>query len=130
MVTKAYSVAITALRTSRKPIQHPNYLRFVRGLPCAVSGRNWGIEAAHTGCHGLRQKASDLDAIPLAREFHTRGKYSYHVLGRVRFEQHHGVSVQKIIQETQLRAEACGISLEVEFGKPAKLRRMGPRTSA
>jgi Protein of unknown function (DUF968) len=106
---KAYAVAITARQTSRKPIQHPKYLKFVRGLPCAVSGRTYGVESAHTGSHGLSQKASDLDAIPLHREFHTRGKYSYHVLGRVRFEQHHGVSVAAIIAETQLRAEACGI---------------------
>jgi hypothetical protein len=122
-MTKAYSVAISASPRSRKPIQHPAYLRFVRGLPCAVSGRNWGIEAAHTGGHGLKQKASDLDAIPLNQKFHTRGKYSYHVLGRVRFEQYHGVSVEAIITETQLRAVACGISLEVESGKPARLGR-------
>lgn len=108
---KAYAVAITALPRSRKPIRHPAYLRFVRGLPCAVSGRNWGIEAAHTGPHGLRQKASDLDAIPLAREFHTRGKYSYHMLGRLKFEQYHGVLIDQIVAETRLRAEACGILL-------------------
>jgi hypothetical protein len=120
---RAYAVANTAPSRSRKPIRHPAYLRFVRGLPCAVSGRNWGIEACHTGPHGLRQKASDLDAIPLAREFHTKGKYSYHVFGRAKFEEYHGVSVDRIITETQLRAEACGISLEVEFGLSAGRKR-------
>lgn len=108
---RAYAVAVTGPPQSRKPIRHPAYLRFVRGLPCAVSGRTWGIEAAHTGPHGLGQKANDLDTIPLAREFHTRGKYSYHVLGRVRFEQHYGVSIERIIAETRERAEACGILL-------------------
>jgi hypothetical protein len=106
---KAYAVANTSPSRSRKPIRHPAYLRFVRGLPCAVSGRNWGIEAAHTGPRALGRKADDTDAIPLAREFHTKGKYSYHVLGRVRFEEYHGVSIQAVITETQLRAEACGI---------------------
>ncbi len=123
-MTQAYAVATTAPRTSRKPVQHPKYLKFVRGLPCAISGRLYGVESAHTGSRGLKQKADDLQAIPLAREFHTEGKYSYHVLGRVRFEQHHGVSVERIIRETQLRAEACGISLEVESGKSARLRRV------
>jgi len=121
---KAYAVAITARQTSRKPVRHPKYLKFVRGLPCAVSGRNWGIEACHCGDRGLNTKVDDIQTIPLHREYHTRGKYSYHVLGRVRFEQHHGVSVERIITETQLRAIACGISLEVESGKPARLRRM------
>ncbi len=92
----------------RKPIRHPDYLRFVRGLPCAVSGRNWGIEACHTGSHGLGQKSDDILAIPLAREFHTLGKYSYHVLGRIRFEEYHRVRIDRIVAETQLRAEACG----------------------
>lgn len=107
----AYAVNIRPSPRSRKPIRHLNYLRFVRGLPCAVSGRNWGIEACHTGRHGLGQKAADTDVIPLAREFHTKGPHSYHVLGRVKFEQYHGVSVDAIIAETQLRAEACGILL-------------------
>jgi hypothetical protein len=121
---KAYAVAITARQTSRKPVQHPKYLKFVRGLPCAVSGRNWGIEAAHTGGRGLKQRNDDVLAIPLAREFHQPGyPHSYHTLGRVRFEEYHGVSVERIIEETQLRAIACGISLEVEFGKPARLGR-------
>lgn len=120
---KAYAVAISSPVRSRKPVRHPKYLRFVRGLPCAVSGRNWGIEASHVGGHGVGQKASDIDAIPLAREFHRTGPHSYHTLGRVRFERYHGVSVERIIAETQLRAEACGILLEVEFGKSARLRR-------
>jgi hypothetical protein len=121
---RAYAVANTAPSRSRKPVQHLKYLKFVRGLPCAVSGRTYGVESAHTGSHGLSQKASDLDAIPLNREFHTRGKYSYHVLGRVKFEEYHGVSVARIIAETQLRAEACGISLEVEFGQSVRSRRV------
>ncbi len=123
-MTQAYSVANRSPTPSRKPIQHPKYLKFVRGLPCAVSGRSYGVESAHTGPRGLKQKADDLQAIPLAREFHTDGKYSYHVLGRVRFEEYHGVNVERIIRETQLRAEACGILLEVESGKSARLRRV------
>jgi hypothetical protein len=123
-MTQAYAIATTAPSRSRKPIQHPKYLKFVRGLPCAVSGRMWGIEACHCGGRGLGQKASDLDTIPLNRKLHTNGPHSYHVLGRVRFEDYHGVSVERIIRETQLRAEACGISLDVESRKPARFRRV------
>jgi hypothetical protein len=123
---KAYAVAISASPRSRKPIRHPAYLRFVRGLPCAVSGRNWGIEACHCGGRGLGTKVDDLQTIPLAREFHTKGKYSYHVLGRVKFEEYHGVSVAHIIAETQFRAQVCGISLEVESRKPARFSKRGP----
>jgi hypothetical protein len=120
----AYAIANRSPTRSRKLIQHPKYLKFVRGLPCAVSGRTYGVESAHTGSHGLSQKASDLDTIPLAREFHTNGPHSYHVLGRIKFEEYHGVSVKRIIEETQLRAVACGISLEVESGNSARLRRV------
>ena len=106
----AYAVANRSPSRSRKPIRHPKYLRFVRGLPCAVSGRTWGIEAAHTGAHGLGQKASDLDTIPLNRMFHLAGyAFSYHTLGRVEFEKYHGVSIRRIIVETQRMAVNCGI---------------------
>jgi hypothetical protein len=113
----AYAVANRGPSRNRKPIRHPKYLKFVRGLPCAISGASWGVEACHTGDHGLRQKSSDLDAIPLNRIFHRPGyPFSYHTLGRVQFEKHHGVSISRIITETQLRADIAGIDLAASEG--------------
>jgi len=66
------------------------YRAFVRKFPCCACGRTWGIEFAHTGSRGLRQKAPDLDGVPLCRvTCHQRGPRAYHTLGRVQFEKSH-----------------------------------------
>jgi hypothetical protein len=79
------------------PVRDPKYLAFLRTLPCAICGANWGIEAAHTGPHGLSQKASDLDAIPLCREHHRTGKDALDKLGPVEFARAHHVDVRALI---------------------------------
>lgn len=66
------------LYQGNKPVRDPAYLRFIRLLPCIACGRQkWGMQAMHTGPHGIGQKASDLDALPgcLAchRELHQIG---------------------------------------------------------
>ena len=53
-----------------KPVRDPEYRRWVKRLPCAACGRSWGIDPAHTGPHGMSQKASDLTCIPLCRRCH------------------------------------------------------------
>ena len=53
-----------------KPARSKEHLAFVRSLPCCVSGRSWGIEAAHVGRRGLGQKCSDFETIPLNSLFH------------------------------------------------------------
>jgi hypothetical protein len=53
----------------QKPVRDPQYLKFIRSLPSAKSGRG-GCEAVHTGPHGLSQKSSDLNCIPLTRQEH------------------------------------------------------------
>ncbi len=53
----------------QKPVRDKNYLKFIRSLPSAVSGR-YGCEACHTGPHGTGQKSSDLSCIPLTRKEH------------------------------------------------------------
>jgi hypothetical protein len=50
-----------------QPVRNRSYLAFVRTFPCAGCGSRRRVEAAHTGPHGLSQKASDLDTIPLCR---------------------------------------------------------------
>jgi hypothetical protein len=103
----ASQVAPRLLVRSMKPVRNRAYLAFIRKQPCCVTGRTWGVEACHTGPHGLSQKASDLDAIPLTREFHQL----LDSIGRPAFEQRYGVNIGQIIQSLQLRAEACGIEL-------------------
>ena len=96
----------------RKPRQENRsrlYLRWIRTQPCVICKTESEIEAHHTGPHGLSAKSSDFSTIPLCSGHHRNGPHSYHTLGRVRFEQHHSVSVVNIIAEMQLRAEACGI---------------------
>lgn len=72
-----------------------------------------------------RTKAS---AIPLCRRHHTTYPNSYHVLGRVRFEAVHGVSVALEVIRLQSRAEACGIDLtprrEPQSARRGQIRRI------
>lgn len=53
-----------------KPVRSPAHLAFIRSLPCCVSGRTWGVEAAHVGMRGMGQKCSDLETIPLNSIYH------------------------------------------------------------
>lgn len=108
----AYRIASQSLIQLPRSIQNRHYLDFVRKLPCCVSGRIWGVDAAHTGGRGLSQKSSDLDCIPLNREFHRPGyPNSYHELGRREFERFHRVNIRKIIGNVQARAAAAGVDL-------------------
>ena len=81
-----------------KPSRDPEYLAFVRSLPCCVCGSRRSVEAHHTGPRGLSQKSSDYSAIPLCALLHHRGgRHSYHVLGRRAFEEHHKISIAQIV---------------------------------
>jgi hypothetical protein len=97
-----------------KPLRHPDYLKFLRLQPCCICGKTYGIEAAHTGPHGLSQKAPDSSALPLCRKHHQDSEVGLDRIGRAAFEDLHGVNVSKLVRSLQLRAEACGVSLEPE----------------
>jgi hypothetical protein len=65
-----------------KPLRSPRYLAWIRSLPCVACGK-WSAdsrrtEAAHTGPHGLSQKASDLTCIPLCALCHREGPNAIH----------------------------------------------------
>ena len=108
---RAYQIDPRPLLQSRKPVRNRAYLKFIRSQPCCVTGQNWGVEACHTGPHGLDQKATDLDAIPLIPELHRTGDYALDKLGREGFEQHWGINIATVIETMQTRAEASGITL-------------------
>jgi hypothetical protein len=85
------------------PARDPKYRALVRTLPCAICGANWGVEAAHCGSHGIGQKASDLNCIPLCRRCHRTGTQALDKLGPVEFGRVHGTDVGILVLQTQTR---------------------------
>lgn len=87
---------------AEKPIRDPKYLAMVRKLCCVVCGSYRAVEAAHFGGHGLGQRASDHDTLPLCVKCHRMGSHSYHALGGRRFIVFHALNVslhQKRLQK-------------------------------
>lgn len=80
-----------------KPVRNPAYLRWIRTLPCSVCRTTRGVEASHTGPHGLGQKSSDFSAIPLCAAHHRTGRDSYHNLGPRKFSEVHHLSIPAIV---------------------------------
>ena len=71
IVNKVFGIGHQQIYQGSKPVRDPEYRRFIRSLPCAACGKSRFIDCAHTGPHGLGQKASDLDCIGLcARSCH------------------------------------------------------------
>ena len=78
-----------------KPVRDRDYLKFIRLLPCIACGRKkWGMQAMHTGSHGIGQKASDLDALPGCPACHRE----LHEIGPVRFQLRHHLDFAALIQ--------------------------------
>src|SRR5260370_36636870 len=85
------------------PTRNPRYLAWIRTLPCLVCGRTTGIEAAHTGPHGIAQKSSDRSAVPLCRPHYRTGRDSYHKLGPRAFERHHRLDLHEVVSHLNER---------------------------
>ena len=77
---------------AQKPVRDREYLRFIKRLPCVACLRTWGIDPAHTGPHGLGQKACDLKTIPLCRRCHDEFDS-----GPLRFAEKHGLDIPALI---------------------------------
>ena len=86
-----------------KPPRNPKYLAWIRTLPCVVCGSPRGIEAAHTGPHGMEQKAPDTSAIPLCSTHHRTGKDSYHRLGPRNFAELHNLDIPALVRRLNLK---------------------------
>jgi hypothetical protein len=86
------------MKSSSKLGRNPKYLAWIRTHPCVVCGASRGIEASHTGPHGLGQKSPDSSAIPLCARHHRTGNDSYHKLGPRRFSQVHGLDIPAIVR--------------------------------
>jgi hypothetical protein len=92
----------------RGPERCPDYLAWIRTLPCVVclrvSGGATVVEAAHTnalGPRGVGQKTSDFSAIPLCSGHHRENPDSYHRLGEQRFAPQHGIDLEGLVQALQ-----------------------------
>jgi len=86
-----------------KPQRNSQYLAWIRTLPCVVCGTDRGIEASHTGPHGLGQKSSDYSAIPLCIKHHRTGRDSYHKLGPRRFSAVHNIDIRAIVDRLNMK---------------------------
>ena len=86
-----------------KPQRNPRYLAFIRTQPCCVCGSTRGIEASHTGPHGLGQKSPDSSAIPLCAKHHRTGADSYHRLGPRKFSEKHNLDILAIVRTLNLK---------------------------
>ena len=80
------------------PLRDSKYLTWIRAHPCLVCGVVRGIEASHTGPHGLGQKSSDKSAIPLCHRHHRTGADSYHRLGPRKFSEAHGLDIPAVVR--------------------------------
>jgi len=86
-----------------KPQRNPRYLAWVRTQPCRVCGSTRGIEASHTGPHGIGQKSPDSSAIPLCAKHHRTGAESYHRLGPRNFSEKHNLDIPAIVRRLNLK---------------------------
>jgi hypothetical protein len=86
-----------------RPVRNLRYLAWIRTLPCLVCGARRGIEASHTGPHGLGQKSPDTSAIPLCIRHHRTGDDSYHKLGPRKFAELHNLDISAIVSRLNRR---------------------------
>ena len=93
-----------------RPPRNPRYLAWIRTQPRCVCGITRGIEASHTGPHGLGQKSPDSSAIPLCARHHRTGNDSYHRLGPRKFSERHNLDIQATVRrlnsKPKIRVEA------------------------
>jgi hypothetical protein len=91
---EAFDIRPRPIYKAEKPIRDPKYLAMVRKLCCIVCGSWRLVESAHFGAHGLSQRASDMDVLPLCRVCHRTGTKSYHNVGARRFVAIHKFDVK------------------------------------
>lgn len=110
--------------TQKKTGKDPEYLEWIRSLPCVVCVIATGLtvsdwvmfirngeftvrrksEAAHVGSRGLSQKCPDRQVLPMCCRHHTIGANSHHVLGK-KFWSHHNLDRAQLIADLQAEYE-------------------------
>lgn len=77
-----------------KTTRHPEYLDFVRTLPCCICDRPGPNEAHHAGAdRGMGIKCNDTRAISLCSRCHAE----WHSIGVKSFQEKHNVSVKDMV---------------------------------
>jgi hypothetical protein len=103
VVAKAQELAFGALRgdikdlleLKKEPPRSQDYLKFIRSLPCCVSGVKVDVTAHHVFSHGRSVKCSDYATVPLNMLMHTE----LHSIGKESFEQKYAVDFWQEIAE-------------------------------
>jgi hypothetical protein len=97
MIRSAY--IYTHITRKPAPAHDWKYLAFVRTHPCCACGRMRWVEAAHTGPHGLGQKAPDRDAVPLCVRCHRTETECLGLIGPGKFQVKWGICFREIVGE-------------------------------
>lgn len=91
-----------------KRTRNPEYLAFIRSLPCLICARRGMVQESRTDAHhhgprGLGVKVPDERAVPLCHDAHHQyGPEAVHVLGK-RFAEYHGIDMEAEIGGLQAR---------------------------
>jgi hypothetical protein len=102
-------------RISHLPIDCCRILVYILVLLCyqlLSPLRNDGITGYRVGdgCigsdGGISQKASDYSCVPLCRNCHTGGRYTYHRVGKVEFERRYGVDFTLLVRALNIAHKA------------------------
>lgn len=89
-----------------KTPRDPKYLKFVRSLPCVITGQT-GVDAHHLigyGQSGMGMRSSDYYAFPLRHDLHM----DLHNIGWKEWEEKHGLQ-WKFVAETMQKAILLGL---------------------
>lgn len=81
-------------RLYRGPARDESYKAWIRRQPCCCGCGRGPCDAAHTGPHGLGQKAADTTCIPLWWTCHAL----MHRIGQEEFERRNGICIEYIIE--------------------------------
>lgn len=85
------------MHPKRLSYKDPKYEEWIRNRPCSIKRcHSQGRVDPH---HNWHARGNDYLLLPLCREHHTRGPYSYHYLEHEKFEQVHGITIEKLIVE-------------------------------
>ena len=112
------------LRFGKIP-QNPEFLAFVRTLPCILTGKtgyatlgtprqvfvhqcSGRIEASHVGRSGMRIKAADETCLPMCSRGHRTGPLAHHKISSL-FWSAWGLNKQVLVEQTQQKAREAGI---------------------
>jgi hypothetical protein len=77
----------------------------IHEIPCSLSFLKGWTQTSKTIAHhkmgeGMGKKASDLLTMSLSDEFHTRGQYAIHHIGRIAWEKHFNCTEDDLIEIT------------------------------